>query len=495
MAAFSDLTIVPRCWSSCGRALSLLLALLALGMKSAEAQISHFQHIVFIVQENRTPDNFFQGLCNPPFGTAASCSTTPSATQYDIQSSNWLDKTSKTGVSQPTAAPLVSNFDMDHSHSRSFVQLCDVNSATGVCRMDGQAKAPCDPSCPFKGAQLEYVDYTTGDLNPYLTMATQYGWANYMFQTNQGSSWAAHHFLFGGTSSPTADDDEDGVFAAENPTPSKSADGCVAPTTSSVALINSSGVEFESIYPCLEHQTLADILPDGITWRYYSPSASGIWNAPTGIAHICESTGPGGKCIGPEWVANEDTTSADVLSDIAACHLRSVSWVVPTADNSDHANSNDGGGPSWVASIVNAIGNSTTCDDNKGYWQNTAIIVTWDDWGGWYDHEPPPVPAPPQAGYQYGFRVPLIVISAYTREGYIDNTRFYDFGSFLRFAELNFGIPVGSLNFADARSPTDMTAFFSIKRAPRIFQTIPAPKDANFFLRDTRPVVGGPDDY
>src|SRR5437868_10602121 len=65
------------------------------------------------------------------------------------------------------------------------------------------------------------------------------------------------------------------------------------------------------------------------------------------------------------------------------CQLPAVSWVIPTGQASDHPGNNNGTGPSWVASIVNAIGGSS-------YWSNTAVIITWDDWGGWYDHVPPP---------------------------------------------------------------------------------------------------------
>src|ERR1035438_1299887 len=86
----------------------------------------------------------------------------------------------------------------------------------------------------------------------------------------------------------------------------------------------------------------------------------------------------------------------------------SVNRADRAGQNSDHANDNDGGGPSWVASIVNGIGHSATCDNNKGYWKNTAIVITWDDWCGWYDHEPPMILPFPEGGYQYGFRVPLI---------------------------------------------------------------------------------------
>jgi phospholipase C len=165
--------------------------------------------------------------------------------------------------------------------------------------------------------------------------------------------------------------------------------------------------------------------------------------------------------------------------------------VIPTAANSDHASVNDGGGPSWVASIVNAIGNST-CDGNRGYWRNTAILITWDDWGGWYDHEPPTILPEPQGDYQYGFRVPLLFISAYTPAGYINNVR-HDFGSILRFVERNFSIREGALYFADARAHNDLDAFFDLQAKPRAFQTIAAQKDASFFLNDKRP-QGAPDD-
>ena len=260
-----------------------------------------------------------------------------------------------------------------------------------------------------------------------------------MFQTNQGPSFPAHQFLFGGTSAPTAGDDAAGIFAAENMSGAARIAGCIAESGTTVALIGPQGGESQKIYPCFEHSTMADVLPAAFSWRYYSPNAGSIWTAPNAIAHICQSSGPGGVCTGQDWSKNVNLTPANVLNDIANCNLRSVSWVIPTGANSDHANSNDGGGPSWVAAIVNAIGKSKACDDNIGYWNNTAIFITWDDWGGWYDHVRPTILGPPQGNYQLGFRVPLIVVSAYTPEGYINNNR-HDFGSILRFIEHNFGI-------------------------------------------------------
>jgi phospholipase C len=262
-------------------------------------------------------------------------------------------------------------------------------------------------------------------------------------------------------------------------------------------VIDPNGSEKQTIYPCFEHQTMADMLPPGVTWRYYATSAGSIHTAPDAIQHICVSSGPGGKCTGKTFTDNVDIKNTDVLVDIATCKLRNVSWVTPTGQSSDHAQATDGSGPSWVSSIVNAIGNSTACDNNTGYWNNTAIFILWDDWGGWYDHERPTILPPPQGGYQYGFRVPLIVVSAYTPHGYIDNGR-YDFGSILRFVEHNFGVAEGSLNFADARATTDLTSFFQINAVrssrPRAYQTINAPLKAEFFINDPRPPTDPDDD-
>ena len=466
------------------------MLLLWLGAFGAAAQIPSFQHVVVIVQENRTPDNLFQGLCSAPFGSAAACSTTPNSSQYNIQTHNWLDRHSSTGVTQPAPVPLANKYDLSHAHS-AFVNQCDKDPITGACKMDGSGDVACSGTCLTK-PQFRYVNNSAATVTPYLQLATQYGWANYMFQTNQGPSFPAHQFIFGGTSAPTAADDAAGVFASENMSGTSATAGCAAPAGTTVQLIDPTG-ENQKVYPCFEHSTMADLLFADITWRYYTPSAGSIWTAPNAIQHICQSTGPGGQCVGSAWSANVDLKPADVLNDIAACKLRSISWVIPTGANSDHARSNDGGGPSWVSAIVNAIGNSGTCDNNNGYWQNTAIVITWDDWGGWYDHERPTILAQPEGDYQYGFRVPLVFVSAYTPPGYINNER-HDFGSILRFLEHNFGIREGALNFADSRASNDLTGFYDLSRTPRAFQTISAPKSASFFLHDKRKPTDPDDD-
>jgi hypothetical protein len=131
----------------------------------------------------------------------------------------------------------------------------------------------------------------------------------------------------------------------------------------------------------------------------------------------------GTACTGSDWVNHvviyNGHNPAPILTDITNNQLPAVSWVIAAGKNSDHAgNQNDLRGPSWVASIVNAIGNSS-------YWANTAIIVTWDDWGGWYDHVPPPQVIADGTSwgsdYVYGFRVPLIVISPYAKAAHISH--------------------------------------------------------------------------
>jgi phospholipase C len=124
------------------------------------------------------------------------------------------------------------------------------------------------------------------------------------------------------------------------------------------------------------------------------------------------------------------------------CALPGVSWVIPDGNWSNHAGQDpDGAGLSWVAAIVNAVGgyyydtsgqqHRTSCQNPNGsamYWKNTAILITWDDWGGWYDHvEPWRSDGSDCCGYYgdsfysqqyvYGFRVPMLVVSAYTGSG------------------------------------------------------------------------------
>ena len=403
------------------------------------------QHIVVIFQENRTPDNLFHGLPNA-----------------DIANTG-LNSSGQTITLQPIS--LATTYDLSHRHV-AFVSMYDNG------KMDGADLIPCSSStntCP-PNPQFQYVN--PSEVVPYFQLAERYTFGDRMFQSNQGPSFPAHQFIISGTSAPTATSN---LFAAENTT---GGTGCAAPSTAWVWMIDPSGVESSKMYPCFEHPTLVDELDaKGISWRYYTPSPGSIWTGPNAIQHLR---------MGPDWNNNVVLQNTQILTDIANKQLPAVSWVIPTGQASDHPGVNDGSGPSWVASVVNAIGNSS-------YWANTAIILTWDDWGGWYDHVPPPKVINDGtswgSGYLYGFRVPLIIASPYAKAAYVSHVT-HDFGSILNFIETTFGLP--SLGYADARAD-DLSDCFDLQQTPLTFQPVAARFEARYFL-ENRATPTDPDD-
>ena len=434
------------------------------------------EHVVVIFQENRTPDNLFQDQVLINRGA-------------DIAQSG---KDSTGNTIQLKKISLQVDYDPDHSH-RSFEKMCDLNSATGQCRMDGADLIPvgCEPGaldCPAPDLQFGYVDPAATYMQPYFQLAEQYTFADRMFQTNQGPSFPAHQFIISGTSAPSSGST---LFASENT--NSSGAGCDAPATTLVRLIDPAGSETSNapIYPCLDHPTLTDLLEaKSLTWRYYTPPGPAIWNGPEAIQHICGPNAPppnGTACVGSDWTNNVVLNQKQILTDITSNQLKDVSWVIPSGQDSDHAGSSGTTGPSWVASVVNAIGTSP-------YWANTAIFITWDDWGGWYDHVPPPQVlvncATWGCGYVYGFRVPLIVVSPYVKAQYISKQQ-HDFGSILKFIETRFSLP--SLGYADVAAD-DFSDSFDFNQTPLPFQTITAPFNAQYFLNDKTPPTDPDDD-
>ncbi len=431
-----------------------------------------FQHIVVIFQENRTPDNLFQDPVLISRGA-------------DIASSG-LNSTGQTIPLSPidlgTTGSSPQNYDLSHANA-AFVSMYDGG------KMDGANLIPCSPAanCPPNAhPNPQYMYVKPADVQPYFALAEQYTFGDRMFQTNEGPSFPAHQFISSGTSAPSTGSN---LFAAENPALSPA--GCIAGATNRVKMIDPTGSESNPApqYPCFDHPTLTDYLnTKGVSWRYYAPSAGSIWTGPDAIQHMCQQQTVNGTltCTGPDWVNNVKIPQSQVLVDIANGNLAQVSWVIPNGQSSDHAVANDGSGPSWVASIVNAIGNSP-------YWANTAIIITWDDWGGWYDHVPPKVindGVSWGSGYVYGFRVPLIVVSPYAKTAYISHAT-HDFGSILKFIETTYNLP--SLGYADAPAD-DLSDCFNLTHTPVTFHSIPAALKAAYFINDKRPPTDPDDD-
>ena len=433
-----------------------------------------FQHIVIIFQENRTPDNLFQDPVLISRGA-------------DIASSgkNSLGQTiALSPIDLGTAGTNPDNYDLSHQHD-AWVSMYDGG------KMDGANLIPCAPAtgttCPAN-AQFMYVK--PADVQPYFALAEKYTFADRMFQTNEGPSFPAHQFILAGTSAPTATSP---LFAAENMPQAGDTAGCIALSTTTVVMINAAGSETAqpAQYPCFEHPTLTDLLDTkGVTWRYYAPSPGSIWTAPDAIEHICQQQTVNGvlTCEGPIWKNNVVIPETNVLTDIATGNLQQVTWVIPNGNRSDHAKSNDGTGPAWVSSIVNAIGSSS-------YWGNTAIIITWDDWGGWYDHVPPTKVISDGlswgSGYVYGFRVPMIVVSPYAKPAYISHVP-HDFGSILKFIETTFGLP--SLGYADSAATDDLADCFALTQAPTTFAQVAGVPPASAFINAKSKFVPPDDD-
>jgi phospholipase C len=498
--------------------LLLLAASLPTPAAHAQYQNSPFKHVIVIFQENRTPDNLFQGLCTANGGLPG-CNATGAGGTYEIVST-FVNSDGQTVPLTPIG--LATNFDLDHSHGgpklngtisgfnfefkNQGIKGKPAANVPAVCGANTfGCVVPADNYSQFMYVYNSPVTNTNGSkgglLDPYITLATIYGWANRMFQTNQGPSYPAHQFIFGATSAPTAEDDAAGIFVSAN---SGSLYGCGS--GNSVQLIRPNGnpkppfgteTPGDEVAECFTRNAMDYLFRQPnpqITWTYYAQGQSSLWVAPNSLSNICIPVN--GVCTGPNWTKGEsngyvDTLPPDVLNDIASCSLSQVSWVTPAGQYSDHP-INAGQGPSWVAAIVNAIGNNTACDGGIGYWKDTAIFITWDDWGGWYDHVRPIFQSGAnQNDYQLGFRVPLLVVSAYsTKVGYVSNLE-YDFGSILKAIEGIFNL--GNLGFADARAANDLHDFFNFNRPASAFKTIPAPLDGGFFIKNDLKEVDPPD--
>jgi phospholipase C len=161
-----------------------------------------------------------------------------------------------------------------------------------------------------------------------------------------------------------------------------------------------------------------------------TPSGSVWWNPFNWVPH--DANGLGGQIISNPSNFINDIGNPSTPYDAA------VTWITPTADNSDHAGLTKNTSPNWVAAVVNAIGTSK-------YWDSSVIFLTWDDWGGWYDHV-----SPPYKDYDgLGIRVPFIIISPYTKQGLVTH-RLYEQASILKYIENRFGL--ATLSAADVRA-------------------------------------------
>jgi phospholipase C len=383
---------------------------------------SPIPHIVVIMQENRSFDNLFNGY--------------PGA------------DTAQAGMNGDELVPLKAvslgdSRDLSHSHKR-WMEDWDNG------HMDGFAQ---------DGSLLPYSYVPRSDVEEYWSLAQQYVIGDRMFQSNTGPSFVAHQYMIAGQSGNVA----------ENPT--GSVWGCDAAPGTTAALMGPNGTELPGVFPCFDYVTTADLLDQkGVTWRYYAPGSGDnffVLSAYQAVRHIR---------FGKDWGENVVSPSRRVLVDIKHGELAQVTWIVPDWSHSDHPGSGSEG-PAWIAAIVNAIGSSQ-------YWNSTAIFITWDDWGGWYDHVSPT--RVDQMGP--GFRVPLLIVSPYARRGYVTH-HFHEASGFIAFIEHNFDL--GTLGARDAGSDA-FSDCFDYMQTPQPFSEIHSNVTADHILREVD--TGPPDD-
>ncbi len=414
----------------------------------------YVQHVVLVIQENRSFDDFFATFPGAD-GTTHGRMQLPSGSNVRVH----LRKVNLSG-----------KCDFGHSYN-NFVKDYDGG------KMDGFGTEPGGKSeCPGPQGKAVYQYVDPAQLTPDWTIAKQYVLGDHMFQTQGSGSFTAHQDLIAGSTIINQPQNTESLVDF----PSAMPWGCDAPKPPMYALTRTSLLVYDGSkklkneyhkgpFPCLTYPTMRDLLDaKSVSWKYYTPpepgDVGGIWNAFDAIEAVRE---------GPEWKTNIAKTNV-FFSDITNHTLPAVSWIIPEQPNSDHPGGEHDGGPSWVASIVNAVGQSS-------YWPTTTIVVVWDDWGGFYDHVKPPF-FDEWGGL--GFRVPMLVVSPYAREavsgqpGYISHTH-YEFGSILKFIEDVWDL--GRLGTTDKRAKS-IGDCFDFTQAPRKFGVIPAKYSRNYFL-------------
>jgi phospholipase C len=248
----------------------------------------------------------------------------------------------------------------------------------------------------------------------YWTYAQDFGLADNFFSSVAGPSFPNHLVLIANQTDGAYDDPWGSVNRSW---------GCDSGPHARLQLRAANGRD-KTTAPCLNLFTLANQANrSNVSWQYYAPTAGQpgyIWDSYDAIKSIRNN---------PKYWSHADISYTKFPKDVANGNLAALTWLMPGYDVSDHPPESMCAGENWTVQQVNAVMRSQ-------YWNSTAIILTWDDFGGFYDHIRPPK----VDGTMVGPRVPAIVISPYARPGFIDSST-YDFSSMVQFAEDVFNMP------------------------------------------------------
>ncbi|MGD0688430.1 MAG: alkaline phosphatase family protein [Candidatus Bathyarchaeia archaeon] len=423
------------------------IPILAFNVKDTPSKI---QHIIFIIQENHSFDNYFgtyPGANGFPLGITIPVD--PNQTNLGGVQPFHLNVTQPVlivgdelppGVSDPSQLGDEGNGSMAPFPFDNESINGDLNHAWRVAHVDYDG-GKMDGFVAGEGSTLTMGYYDRSDIPYYWDYADNYVLDDNFFSSQMGPSFTNHLYIVSGTNGPT--------------------NGLTYRWVLHNGVIDNPGNGFGWQGVSLSWATLAEEMSDAnAPWTWYDgdlkPLDPSIWNVLPLFTYFQNH---------PDQLKEHVKNTQHFISDVQSGQLPAVSWIIPGGwhppgwptvcigrSTSEHPPSRIDCGMDYVAYLINQVMQSQ-------YWESTAIVLTWDDYGGFYDHVPPPQ----VDQYGEGFRVPTLVISPWAKHHFIDNTQ-YEFGSFLKLAEETFNLP--SLGTRDVKA-NDMMNSFDFNQAPQ----------------------------
>jgi phospholipase C len=382
------------------------------------------KHVVFLLKENRSFDNLFGRFPGADGAT--------------------------TGMDHGVERPLTKATDQ-RAHDIPHCYVCNVASIDGG-KMDGFNQS-------VYADNYAYTQFRPHQLPNYWHWASENVLSDNFFASATGPSFPNHLYSIAATSGGALDNPIQPLSSLKKQQDQGLAKswGCdIAQPGSYVKIIDPEGKSVK-VDPCFDFTTEGDLLRrKEIPWAYYAATNTQlgyIWSAYSAVDRYRNN-----QTMWDRYMRPVD----DVVRDIRSDRLPPVTWVTPRFQLSEHPEYNFCYGENWTTQVVDAIMNSPM-------WKDTAIFVTWDDFGGFYDHVPPPN----VDRFGFGIRVPLLTISPYARQGVVDH-HVGEFSSVLRFIEDNWGLRQLTHRDRDARN---LSANFDFTQAPRPPDPLPLRTD------------------
>jgi phospholipase C len=367
------------------------------------ADLSKIQHVVFLIKENRTFDTYFGTFPKADGATHGKISTgetiplgpTPDQTPRD-----------------PAHTWLAAHWAIDGGKMDRFDEIGSGNK---------------------NGDYLTYTQLQQSDIPNYFKYASTFTLADRMFSSIKSDSFPNHIYTVAASSGGVIDIPYSKITR-------QSPWGCDADPTTTVAVMDDVG-SIAKVFPCFDFYTMADSLENHhVSWKYYAPSKGERgynFSVLDAINHIRNS-----------YLWTEDVVPVTgFVNDAMRGGLPSVSWVVNGTPVDEHPPNSTCAGENWTVNQINAVMQGPD-------WDSTVIFLMWDDFGGFYDHVPPPT----DDNFGLGPRVPLIIISPYAKPNHISHTQ-YEASSVLKFIEEKFNLPALSGRDANANDTLDSFDF------------------------------------